>query len=84
MVFPDETSALALKGQPVAPTRPVARILIVTLVVGLSLAACGRRGPLEPPPGAPKPPPVAEGEVVRPGVPRATNPDRKFILDGLL
>ncbi len=53
------------------------------LALCLAVSACGRRGALQHPPGAPKPPPIAENEVVKPG-PRAVNPDRPFILDGLL
>lgn len=30
----------------------VGRILLVVTALGLALTACGRRGPLEPPPGA--------------------------------
>lgn len=63
--------------------RSVTRLVVVLAVAGVVLGACGRRGALEPPPDAPKPPPIAEGEVVKPG-PRPTNPDRPFILDRLI
>ena len=29
------------------------RILLITLIIAMGLGACGRKGPLEPPPGAP-------------------------------
>ncbi|MEM9206081.1 MAG: lipoprotein [Pseudomonadota bacterium] len=58
-------------------------VVTVLMCVCLAVAACGRKGPLEPPPGATKPPPLEENEAVKPG-PRASNPDRPFILDGLL
>ncbi|MGH6670792.1 MAG: LPS translocon maturation chaperone LptM [Xanthobacteraceae bacterium] len=41
----------------------VARALAVTLLLSLALAACGRKGPLDPPPSAALPPqaPAAAG-----------------------
>jgi len=53
------------------------------LATALLLAACGVRGPLEPPPDAPEPPAPQPGELRQPG-PQPSNPDRDFILDGLL
>ena len=69
------------------------RILGLIALTGLSLAGCGRRGDLEPPPGAPK---AAEGETERQigagnpidGVPmrrdRIVPPRDPFILDKIL
>lgn len=55
--------------------------LIALLAAGLAVAGCGRKGPLEPPPGAPtvevkKPDGSTEKKVVK--------PNRPFVLDGLL
>lgn len=53
-----------------------ALLLSLGLALCLGAAACGVRGPLEPPPGAVKAEgPVLEGEE---------KPSRGFILDGLL
>jgi predicted small lipoprotein YifL len=57
--------------------------IAVVVAAGLALAACGRKGALEPPPGAniegqPKTLPAG----VEPG--KAAVPDRPFILDRLL
>lgn len=56
--------------------------IVGILVAGLALSACGRKGALEPPPGAKtadyvsgEDPAVAEKEA---------KPDRPFFLDGLL
>ncbi|MHA1189132.1 MAG: LPS translocon maturation chaperone LptM [Alphaproteobacteria bacterium] len=58
------------------------RTLILLLVVGLTVTACGRRGALEPPPGAE----IAREPVAEDGAPRAAEdaPDRPFILDPLI
>ena len=42
--------------------------LVTSLVMALALASCGRRGPLESPPGAAPPPPkpAAQTSAVRP------------------
>lgn len=61
--------------------------LMAIMCVCLFVAACGRKGPLEPPPGANVPPPeqtaverTSEAAVPPPDAP----PERRFILDGLL
>jgi predicted small lipoprotein YifL len=73
--------------------------LALAMVVALSLGACGRRGPLEPPPAAaPSPVPLAgeptgygtpalEGEQAGAAAPRPAPPaaaPRQFPLDFLL
>jgi predicted small lipoprotein YifL len=40
--------------------RPMVRLLVLSLCAGLALAACGRKGPLEPPPSAVPNAPQAE------------------------
>lgn len=55
----------------------------VALVLSLGLAACGRKGPPELPPGVSEPPAPEAGEPVRPG-PQPQQPDRGFVLDPLL
>ncbi|MHB2169456.1 LPS translocon maturation chaperone LptM [Alsobacter sp. R-9] len=49
-----------------------ARIVVVALLLGAALSACGRKGPLEPPPGAAgeaKPDPLSQqNESATPGV----------------
>ncbi|MFD1703249.1 lipoprotein [Methylopila henanensis] len=62
-----------------SPIRAAA--IAATLVLAVGLSACGRRGPLEPPPGAPtttvtKSDGTTEKKVVK--------PNRPFVLDGLL
>ena len=52
-----------------------------TLVAALALSACGRKGGLEPPPGASASDLVVEDPVE---TEKAKKPDRPFILDGLL
>lgn len=67
----------------------------IIVVLGLTLGACGRKGPLEPHPDEPRAAPAAsqEGGATRgltlSGGRRTTSspvraPDRPFILDGLL
>jgi len=52
------------------------RLIIILSLTGLALAACGRAGAPEPPPGVTAPPVDDEGtEQV---------PERPFVLDGLL
>lgn len=78
---------------------PPLRLPLVIGVVALSLAACGRRGALEPPPGTSGPGqqeqrPQVEGQpgTLAPspvGTPRRTTtqtppPNRPFVLDPLL
>jgi predicted small lipoprotein YifL len=54
-----------------------------TLVAALALSACGRRGGLEPPPGASAY--DADPAITDPvEAEKAKKPDRPFILDGLL
>jgi predicted small lipoprotein YifL len=52
------------------------------LIAGLALSACGRRGALEPPPGAGAYDSTSTGDPVADK--QAEKPDRPFILDGLL
>lgn len=52
--------------------------LAVLVALSLGLAACGRRGALEPPPGA-----AAEQGQKLPGQPNA-KPERRFLLDPLI
>ena len=56
--------------------------VIVVAMAATMLAGCGRRGPLEPPPGAedPAPPPG----TARPAPEEGERPSRPFVLDGLL
>jgi len=54
--------------------------LIVALAAALAVAACGRRGSLEPPPGAAA---VAEQAQKIPGQPNK-QPERRFLLDALI
>lgn len=64
--------------------RNLMRVLVTgILVAGLALSACGRRGALEPPPGAEASEPnLASGDPVEAKM--EAKPDRPFILDGLL
>lgn len=61
------------------------RCAVVTgvLVAGLSLSACGRKGPLEPPPNAQSTDPAyaVEDPV---DAQKNAKPDRPFVLDRLL
>jgi len=60
------------------------RILIVLLLTGLALTACGRRGALEPPPSAAA---VAQKPGAATGTDTGTakeKPDPPFILDPLI
>ncbi len=60
------------------------RILIILVVTSLALTACGRRGALQPPPGAAA---VAQPTGTTAGTDTATaeeKPDPPFILDALL
>jgi predicted small lipoprotein YifL len=58
--------------------QPLYLVLAVLVIAGLGLSACGRKGPLEAPPGQPR----AQGAPV--GETESGKPDRPFILDGLL
>ncbi|MGE0231677.1 MAG: lipoprotein [Flavobacteriaceae bacterium] len=52
--------------------------LLMVSMLALAVSACGRKGPLEPPPGKPD-----QGPATSDGIP-AEKPNRPFILDGLL
>jgi predicted small lipoprotein YifL len=55
------------------------KVLVLAVVVAaVGLSACGRRGPLEPPPGSA----VAADPAADPATP--PKPDKDFILDPLL
>jgi predicted small lipoprotein YifL len=63
--------------------RNLTRALIAgVLIAGLTLSACGRKGALEPPPGAK----AADTGLAEDSVEaqKAAKPDRPFILDPLL
>jgi predicted small lipoprotein YifL len=58
-------------------------LLAGTLVAAVALSACGRKGGLEPPPGASAY--DADPSITDPvEAEKAKKPDRPFILDGLL
>jgi predicted small lipoprotein YifL len=63
---------LSLKATPVRAVR----LVILGSLVALALAGCGRKGPLEPPPGAVnvKPNPLEEREDVDPNAPKQVIP----------
>ena len=72
---------------------PAARLRALALAVlaGLAMAACGRIGPLEPPPDQNAPPKPAQSAAetalnpqVKPSIPPITPPKQPFILDPLL
>jgi predicted small lipoprotein YifL len=52
------------------------------LIAGLALSACGRKGSLEPPPGAETSDSSTTSDPVE--ARKAAKPDRPFVLDGLL
>ena len=64
------------------------RILIIVLATSLALTACGRRGALQPPPGASvEQPQGSPGSAAAPGANTGTaqeKPDPPFILDRLI
>jgi predicted small lipoprotein YifL len=49
----------------------VPRALVLALLLPLALGACGRKGPLDPPPSAavPSPPPAAQSRFIDPTTP---------------
>jgi predicted small lipoprotein YifL len=55
------------------PDRPLARLALIGLFAALGLAACGRKGPLDPPPGA-----SLQG-VAQPNAPRLISNNRGAI-----
>jgi predicted small lipoprotein YifL len=74
---------------------PAGRALALAVFAAVALAACGRIGPLEPPPDATaqaKPPMPKANEVtaetlnpqMKPKIPPITPPDKPFFLDFLL
>jgi predicted small lipoprotein YifL len=67
--------------------------VIGALAAALGLSACGRKGPLDPPPyaaapnnaqAAPAGTATPGSPVVNPGTSRAPAPNQTFILDGLI
>ena len=67
--------------------RPVARVAVLAalLALGLTLSACGRKGPLDPPPGAAVGPGGTLIELDQEGRPLAPPGQKKRIpLDALL
>jgi predicted small lipoprotein YifL len=74
---------------------PARRTLVLAVLAALALSACGRIGPLEPPPDAttqakpamPKPDQVSVDSMspqTKPKIPPITPPNRPFFLDFLL
>ena len=68
-----------------------ARLTTLAAVLALGLAACGRYGPLEPPPdpnAPPKPassnPATMNGGLSKPSIPPIVPPKQPFFLDFLL
>jgi predicted small lipoprotein YifL len=85
-----DTKGRTASGRPIAGGSAVARndrrnlmraALVGVVIAGLALSACGRKGGLEPPPGA-KAADTSTGDPVADR--QAQKPDRPFILDGLL
>ena len=67
--------------------------VVGALIAALGLSACGRKGPLDPPPYAAAPNNVQAAPagtatpgspVVNPGTSRSPAPNQTFILDGLI
>lgn len=78
---------------PFTPPRTLVRMTLLTVLMGLALAACGRKGPLEPPPSAieqAKPAAPADTGIMppvgakKPETKAAPPPDKPFFLDFLL
>ena len=78
---------------PFTPPRNPLRLMVITVLMGLALAACGRKGPLEPPPSAieqAKPASPADTSIMppvgakKPETKAAPPPDKPFFLDFLL
>jgi len=65
--------------------RMVMRVLVTgILVAGLALSACGRKGALEPPPGAQATDDAGAAAADPVEAEKAKKPDRPFFLDRLL
>ena len=82
-----ETKCRTASGRPIAGGGAVAlnnrrnlvrAALAGVLIAGLALSACGRKGALEPPPGA------GASDSSDPATRQAEKPDRPFVLDPLL
>lgn len=78
---------------PFTPPRNPLRLMVITVLMGLALAACGRKGPLEPPPSAieqAKPAATADTGIMpplgakKPETKAPPPPDKPFFLDFLL
>ena len=78
---------------PFTPPRNPLRLMVITVLMGLALAACGRKGPLEPPPSAieqAKPASPADTGIMppvgakKPETKAPPPPDKPFFLDFLL
>ena len=78
---------------PFTPPRNPLRLMVITVLMGLALAACGRKGPLKPPPSAieqAKPAAPADTGIMppvgakKPETKAAPPPDKPFFLDFLL
>ncbi len=69
-----------------------ARLITLGALIALSLAACGKYGPLEPPPDPNAPPKPAHsssnpnnlGALTKPSIPPIVPPKQPFFLDFLL
>jgi predicted small lipoprotein YifL len=69
----------------------IARLRTLVVLFGLGLAACGRYGPLEPPPDPNAPPKPANSNglnpsngISKPSIPPIVPPKQPFFLDFLL
>jgi len=60
------------------------RILVVLLLTSLVLTACGRRGALQPPPGAAATQPQPGAAAGSDAAAAAERPDPPFVLDPLI
>ena len=78
---------------PFTPPRNLLRMTLLTVLMGLALSACGRKGPLEPPPSAieqAKPAATADTGIMppvgakKPETKAPPPPDKPFFLDFLL
>ncbi len=67
------------------PGKAALAILGLTLV-GMVLSGCGRKGPLDPPPGAPGPEPATQSQPAgsAPASQAQSAPNKRIFLDGLL